>query len=69
MFNHRKVAINYNLIALLDMLCLECKSDIISADMPGLNYILLPPSNLESPITYETSQINNKFQKYERGQE
>jgi len=29
MFNHRKVGINYNLVALLDMLCLECKLDIV----------------------------------------
>jgi hypothetical protein len=69
MFNHRKVGINYNLVALLDVLCLECRFDIVSPDMPGLNYILLPPSNLEYPITYETSQINNLFQKYERGRE
>jgi len=69
MFNHRKVGINYNLVALLDVLCLECRFDIVSPDIPGLYYILLPPSNLEYPITYETSQINNLFQKYERGQE
>jgi hypothetical protein len=59
MFNHRNVGINYNLVALLDMLFLECKFDIVSPDMPGLNYILMPPSKLENPITDETSQINN----------
>jgi hypothetical protein len=59
MFSHRKVGINHNLLDMLDVLFLECKFDIVYPDMPGLNYILMPPSNLESPITYETSQINN----------
>ena len=58
MFNHRMVGINNNLVALLDVPCLECKFDIVSPDMPGLNYILMPLFNLESPLTYETSQIN-----------
>ena len=54
-FNHRKVGINYNLAALLDMLFLECEFDIVWPEMSDLCYILMPPFKLESPIAYEKS--------------
>ena len=59
MFYRRKLGIAYNLVALLDMLFLEYKFDIVYPDLPGLYNILLPPSKFESHINYEISQIND----------
>ena len=61
MFNHRKLGINYNLVALLDVLCLECKFDIVSPDMPGLNYILMPPSIWRVPSVMKHLKLTTNF--------